>query len=136
VTAHASSPETEAGTGDWRTAEEKAADIAQAKALREQAGNGGLRFEAYLPPGLASWVLDMVERGIFTDPSEAVFVILGEHKDLEPHADLRKELLKRIIQAAIDDTRPGISGEAWEKEWKSKLKRPLPAPAQWPRRVA
>jgi hypothetical protein len=39
------------GTGDWRTMEEKAADIAQAKALREQARTGGLRFEAYLPPG-------------------------------------------------------------------------------------
>src|ERR1019366_7342507 len=95
----------------WRTAEEKARDIAQAKALKEQARNGGLRFEAYLPLDLATWVLDFVERGVFVDPSEAVFVILGEHKDLEPHADLRDELLRRSVQAAIDDPRPPISGD-------------------------
>ena len=38
---------------DWRTAAERASDIAQAKELRVQASQGGLRFEAYLPPGLA-----------------------------------------------------------------------------------
>ena len=93
----------------WRTAEEKARDLAQATALKEQARKGGLRFEAYLPVGLAEWVLDYVERGVFVDPSEAVFVILGEHKDLEPHADLRQEALKRSIQAANSDaSRPGI----------------------------
>jgi len=80
--------------------------IAQAKALRQQAGKGGLRFEAYLPPDLAEWLLDLIERGVFADPSEAVFVILGEHRDLEPHADLRRELLSRSCQAAIDDPPP------------------------------
>jgi antitoxin ParD1/3/4 len=74
---------------DWRTPEERERDIAQARALREQASKGGLRFEVFLPSGLAEWVLDFVERGVFTDPSEAVFVILGEHQELEPHADLR-----------------------------------------------
>ena len=77
--------------GDWRTPADRARDIAQAKALREQACKGGLRFEVFLPPGLAEWVLDFVERGVFVDPSEAVFVILGEHRDLEPHGDLRTE---------------------------------------------
>jgi hypothetical protein len=41
------------------------ARIAQARALREQAGKGGLRFEAYLPPDLAEWLLDLIERGVF-----------------------------------------------------------------------
>src|SRR6266853_4439904 len=71
------------------------ARIAQARALREQAGKGGLRFEAYLPPGLAEWLLDLIERGVFADPSEAVFVLLSQHHDLESHADLRTELLRR-----------------------------------------
>ena len=66
---------------------------AQARALREQARKGGLRFEAYLPPGLADWLLDLIERGVFADPSDAVFIILGEHRDLEPHSDLRLEVL-------------------------------------------
>lgn len=81
----------------------------QAKTLREQARKGGLRFEAYLPSGLADWVLEMIERGIFSDPSEAVFVILGEHKQLQPHRDLRDELLRRTIQASIDDPRPSLT---------------------------
>jgi hypothetical protein len=37
----------------------------QPKALREQAGRGGLRFEAYLPPELADWLLDRIEHGVF-----------------------------------------------------------------------
>lgn len=44
--------------------------------LRQQASEGGLKFEAYLPSGLAEWVLDMVEKGIFRDPAEAVFVYM------------------------------------------------------------
>ena len=48
--------------GDWRTPADRARDIAQAKALREQASKGGLRFEVFLPSGLAEWMLDFVER--------------------------------------------------------------------------
>ena len=83
------------------------ADLAPSSFLNE----GGLRFEAYLPPKLALWLLDLIEQGTFLDLSEAMFVILGEHKELEPHADLRQELLKRSIEAAADDPRPGISSE-------------------------
>jgi hypothetical protein len=78
----------------------------QAKALREQARKGGLKFDAYLPSDIADWLLDMIERGIFTDPSEAVFVILWEHMELQPHKDLRDELLRRRVQVAIDDPGP------------------------------
>jgi len=83
----------------------------QAKALREQARAGGLRFEAYLPGDMADWLLERVERGVFVDPSEAVFAIIKNFIDMEPHRDLRDELLRRIIQAAIDDPRPGIPHE-------------------------
>ena len=65
---------------DWRTPADRARDIAQAKALREQACKGGLSFEVFLPSGLAEWVLDFVERGVFVDPSEAVFVMLGSRR--------------------------------------------------------
>jgi hypothetical protein len=92
-----------------------------------------LRFEAYLPPGLAEWVLDFVERGVFTDPSEAVFVILGEHQELEPHKDLREELLQRCVQAAIDDPRPRISGAEVFAELRRKLEAPPPGPEMWKR---
>jgi antitoxin ParD1/3/4 len=103
--------------------------IAQAQALREQARAGGLRFEAYLPPGLADWLLDMIERDVFTDPSEAVFVILTEHRDLQPHRDLRDEILRRSIQARMDD--PGIPHEEVMAKMRRRLEAPLPVPAQW-----
>ncbi len=119
---------------DWRTAEDRASDITQAKALREQASQGGLRFEVYLPSSLAEWVLDFVERGVFTDPSEAVFVILGEHQELEPHADLREEILRRSLEAAMNDPRPSIPGEEVMERMRRKLAEPRPEPAVWRQR--
>jgi len=108
----------------------QSAGMAQAKALREQARKGGLRFEAYLPSGLADWMLDMIERGIFTDPSEAVFVILGEHKELQPHRDLRDELLRRTIQASIDDPGPWLTSDEVMAELESIIASEDP-PARW-----
>jgi len=122
---------TEASPDVWAGPEAKAARIAQARALREQAGKGGLRFEAYLPPELADWLLDQIERGIFADPSEAVFVILGEHRELEPHADLREELLRRTVQAAMDDPRPSLSGNEVETQLRELADTPLPEAAVW-----
>src|SRR5271166_4861689 len=105
--------------------------IEQAKALREQARAGGLRFEAYLPPDLAEWLLDQVEHGVFVDPSEAVFVMLTEQHDLEPHADLREEILRRSCQAAMDDPRPRISHDEI-KAWLQRLvETPRTEPAVW-----
>ena len=122
---------TEEAEQGWRTAAERNSDIAQARNLREQARKGGLRFEVYLPSSLAEWLLDLVERGVFTDPGEAVFVILGEHKDLEPHADLRKEILRRTLHAAMGDPRPGCTaGEVKERIGKL-MSEPRAEPAVW-----
>lgn len=117
--------------GDWRTPADRARDIAQAKTLREQACKGGLRFEVFLPPGLAEWVLDFVERGVFVDPSAAVFVILGEHRDLEPHGDLRAEILKRSLDASINDPRPPIPLDAFKKKMAERMAELRPEPAVW-----
>jgi len=125
---------TKDASGDWRTAEDRASDIAQAKALREQASQGGLRFEVYLPSSLAEWLLDFVERGVFTDPSEAVFVILGEHRELEPHADLREEILRRSLEAAMNDPRPSIPAEEAMGRIARKLAEPRREPAVWRQR--
>jgi len=85
---------------------------------------------------MADGVLDLVERGIVADPSEADFVILEEHRDLEPHADLHAEVLRRSCQAAIDDPRPGIPAEEVEA-WPRKLaEAPPPKPALWRRRTS
>jgi antitoxin ParD1/3/4 len=103
----------------------------RAKALREQAAKGGLRFEAYLPPELADWLLDHIERGVFADPSEAVFVVLGEHRELEPHADLREELLRRTVQAVIDDPSPALSGNEVETQLRELADASRPEAAVW-----
>ncbi len=119
----------------WDSPTAAARRIAQAKALRDQAHAGGLCFDAYLPPGLADWLLAHVAAGTFRDPSEAVFVMLGEQEELEPHADLRTELRRRRIQAAIDDPRPGIPAADVAKRLAASLSTPRPAPAVW-RRLA
>jgi antitoxin ParD1/3/4 len=105
--------------------------FAQARALRAKAAKGGLVFAAYLPPRLAEWVLDLIESGEFANPSEAVFVILGEHRELEPHADLREELLLRSCQAESDDVRPLISGDELAAHFREPVETPLPEAAVW-----
>jgi len=119
---------------EWPDPADKAHAVEQAKRLRNQVNEGGLRFEAYLPPSLALWLLDRIEQGQFLDPSEAVFVILGEHEELEPHADLRREMFKRRIQAAADDPRPGISGEEMLKRLREATKESRQEPARWEKR--
>jgi antitoxin ParD1/3/4 len=83
---------------------------------------------------LAEWGLDFVERGVFTDPREAVFVILGEHKDMEPHADLREENLRRSLEGATNDPRPPIPGEEAMAQIARELAEPRPEPAVWRQR--
>jgi Arc/MetJ-type ribon-helix-helix transcriptional regulator len=122
---------TDESSDNWDSPEGKAKRIAQAQALRDQARAGGLRFEAYLPPDLADWLLAHIERGTFKDPSEAVFVILGEHEELEPHADLRGELLKRVLQAAANDPRPGAPVEEVRERLRARAKASRPEPAVW-----
>ena len=109
--------------------------VTQARALMAQAEAGGLRFEAYLPPSLAVWLLGLVERGVLASPSEAVFVILGEQRELEPHNDLRQESLRRSLRAAMNDPRPAIPADVVFGELRRRFAQPLPEPARWNERV-
>ncbi len=117
-------------TGD-ELLDDNAAERAQAKALREQARTGGLRFEAYLPPALADWLLERIERGTFADPSEAVFAIVGNFRDLEPHRDLRDELLGRVLDASAAKLESARAGETVFAELRRELAEPRPEPARW-----
>jgi len=67
----------------WMESDETARQRVEQARVKPQSSRGGLKFEAYLTPDLAVWVLDMVEQGIFLDPSEAVFVFMGQAKDME-----------------------------------------------------
>jgi len=70
-------------------------------AEREQARAGGLRFEAYLTGDQADWLLERVEHGMFVDPSEAVLAIVQNFIEMEPHRDLRDELLDEVERVLI-----------------------------------
>ena len=107
------------------------AERAQAEALRDQARTGGLRFEAYLPPALADWMLERIERGIFADPSEAVFAIVRTYSELEPHRDLRDELLGRMLDASAAELESARRAGEVFAELRSELSNPRPAPARW-----
>ena len=89
------------GESLWPPPGHQAKAVAQAQALTTQASEGGLRFEVFLPPGLAEWLLGMVASGTFLDPAEAAFVMFGEQKELSAHPDLRRALLGRSLQAAM-----------------------------------
>ena len=94
----------------WVESQESARQrIEQVKSLQEQARKGGLKFETYLPPDLAEWILDMVEDGVFVDPSEAVFVFMQQAKDIDPHNDLKEEILRRRINQGLKDHNEGRS---------------------------
>ena len=105
----------------------------QAKALCEQARAGGLRFEAYLPGDMADWLLAHVERGHFVDPSEAVFAIVKNFIDMEPHRDLRDELLRRMLESSLEDMKAGRVHDAEEvfDEILRKIAEPRPEAARW-----
>ncbi len=105
--------------------------IQQIQGVRDAATVGGLRFEAYLPPELALWLLDRIEQGMFIDPSEAVLVLLDEARELEPHLDLRQELLKRRILSAADDPRPSIPADESMAKFEATRKKLQPEPAVW-----
>ena len=75
--------------------------------VRRQAAAGGLRFEAYLPPGLAEWVIGLVAQEVFHSPSEAVFVAMQSFRELEDQPDVKQELLARMIQKGIDSMEEG-----------------------------
>jgi antitoxin ParD1/3/4 len=115
----------------WPTVEDKERCVAQAKALRNQAAEGGLCFEAYLPPHLAEWLLERIEKGVFLNPSEAIFVLLGEQEELELHIDLRRELLRRSLDAAMNDPRPSLPAKEVFDELRKKFSTLPPEPAVW-----
>ena len=107
------------------------ARIEQAQALKPVAAESGMWFEAYLTPDLAEWVLGLVEKGVFLDPGEAMYCFMREAKELDPHSDLKEELLRRKIAEAekgefipIEDVKTHIA------ELKERHKT-RPEPARW-----
>ena len=104
--------------------------IEQARALNPIAAESGLKFEAYLPTDLGAWVLELVEKGDFLDPSEAVFVFMQQARELYPHDDLKEELLKRTLDERVNSDSPTYTLEEVKARLKESLKN-RPNPASW-----
>ena len=86
------------------TAESAKLRIEQARRLKPLVKESGLKFEVFLPSSLGYWVLEMVENGDFHSPGEAVFVMMGLAKQLDPHQDLKEEILRRELDKRINDS--------------------------------
>jgi hypothetical protein len=101
--------------------------------VRRQAAKGGLRFEAYLPPGLAEWVISLVEQDVFHSPSEAVFVAMQSFRELDDHPNLKREILNRAIQKGIDSAEEGggIPAEEVMARLRKAMEGPRAEPAVW-----
>ncbi len=115
----------------WIENEETAKQrVEQAKKLKEQVKKGAsLRFEAFLTSRQAEWVLDMVEKGDFLDPSEAIFVFMQQAQELDEHDDLKLELLKKSIDEGLADVEAGRTvplEDAFRKIEEKAQNRPKP----------
>lgn len=75
--------------------------------FKKQTAAGGLRFEAYLPSGLALWVVELVEQGAFSSPAEAVFVAMQTFQELERHPEVKEALLRRMLADAENEAAQG-----------------------------
>ncbi|WP_457588639.1 hypothetical protein [Ensifer canadensis] len=103
--------------------EYRAAQKAQATALKAEASDHGLRMETYLVPSIAEWVLTQVERGRFLDPSEAVFAAMQVFTELDAYPDLHEELFRREITKRLNDDGPTIPGDEALAGLKERIKR-------------
>ena len=101
--------------------------------VRRQAAEGGLTFEAYLPPALAEWVIGLVEHEVFHSPSEAVFIAMQSFQELDEHPDLQQELLNRAMQKSIEAAEEGGGNPAEEvmERLRKALEEPRAEPAVW-----
>jgi antitoxin ParD1/3/4 len=101
--------------------------------VRRQAAEGGLRFEAYLPPSLAEWVVSLVEQEIFHSPSEAVFVAMQSFRELDQHPDVKRELLERTLhnRVASAEEDGGMPAKEVMARLRNATKGPRAEPAVW-----
>lgn len=107
------------------------AEREQAKALRDPAREGGLRFEAFLPPAQADWLLQWVEQGHFVDPAEAVSAIVQNFIDLELHRDLSDELRSRMLAQAAAELAHAYTDERRPAKLEARYSRTHPNAARW-----
>jgi|SRR5271163_3126331 len=81
----------------------------------------GMTFEMFLPEQLADWLRAKIDAGVFKDAREAAFLAFQDMQELDRHPEVRQELLKAMINASMDDPRPGISTEEMRERLRARL---------------
>jgi Arc/MetJ-type ribon-helix-helix transcriptional regulator len=98
----------------------------------------GMMFEVFLPEELADWLRSKIAAGIFENPGEAAFVAFQDLQALDRHPDARRALLTAMIEASINDSRPGIPAEEFREQFLAQMREDAntepPAPARSGRR--
>jgi antitoxin ParD1/3/4 len=101
----------------------------------------GMTFKVFLPESLANWLRKKIRAGVFHDPAEAAFVAFQDLHELDRHPQARRKPLRAMLQAAIEDPRPGIPAEKVAAKLRSKTLRyartkpPVPKPLPKPKRL-
>lgn len=101
----------------------------------------GMTFKVFLPESLANWLRKKIRAGVFHDPAEAAFVAFQDLHELDRHPKVRRELLRAMLQASIDDPRPRIPAEKVMTKLRSqtlryaRTKPPRPKPLPKPKRL-
>jgi len=75
--------------------------------LRER----GMTFEVFLPDDMADWLREKLAAGLFKDAREAAFVAFQDLIELDRHPEVRQHLLRAMLDASVNDPRPGIPAE-------------------------
>lgn len=99
----------------------------------------GMTFEVFLPDSMADWLRAKIAAGVFTSPGEAAFVAFQDLQELNHHPAARQALLTAMIEASVNDPRPGIPIEEVRAQFLAQMRedantKPPPAPPRRGRR--
>ena len=87
----------------------------------------GLTFEVFLPEGIADWLWQKLEAGVYKDPKEVAFIAFQDLMDLDRHPKVRAKLLKATLNeyASTEPPTPRtwISGDNFSDSSPSTLPR-------------
>jgi antitoxin ParD1/3/4 len=98
----------------------------------------GMTFEVFLPDSMADWLRAKIAAGVFKSPGEAAFVAFQDLQDLNRHPAARQALLTAMMEAGVNDPRPGIPIEEVRAQFLAQTREDAntepPAPARSARR--
>jgi len=82
----------------------------------------GMTFEVFLPESLADWLRTKLAEGVFCSPKEAAFIAFQQLQGLDEHPLVREQLLKAMIEDALQDPRPGMPADQLRDKFRAQLR--------------